>query len=198
MTETDLVNVALAHIGHDPITSIEAETTVAATVRRLYPVARDDALRVVHWNCATWRQTLATEVPGYDVTGEWSKVYQLPVDPYCLKARRFAGMDEYSDTRSHARKRPYRVEGRVLLTNVASPTLIYTKRMVDVNEFDPALYNALAVYLSTFLAVAIRKDYKQRREQFEVWKELRDQAAGADESEGGRDDYISSDLLFDR
>jgi len=197
--ETDLINVALAHIGHEPITSLDLQNnSVAETARRLYPTTRDDALRVVHWNCATWRQTLATEVAGYDSAEEWTHAYQLPRDPYCLKARRFAGTYYRTWTRFHPRKVPFRVEGRVLLTNDANPVLVYTRRLEDVNMFDPSLYNAVAVLLGSFFAVAIRKDYKLQGQLFSIWERLRDEAAGIDEAEGGHDEYVSAELLFHR
>lgn len=198
-TETDLVNVALAHCGHEKITSIDQINHVPAeTARRIYPTVRDDALRAAHWNCATWRQTLATEVTGYDTAEEWAKVYQLPRDPYCLKTRRFAGVHWDGESRWHPQKQPYRVEGRVLLTNVATPVLIYTRRLEDVNIMDSSFYHALAVYLGSFFAVAIRKDYKLQAELFKAWEALRDYASGVDEAEGGRDSYISTDLLTNR
>lgn len=195
--ETDLINTALGHIGHEPITSIDETTTIAQTARRLYPAARDQALRAANWNCATWRQTLAEQAV-YDSGGEWAYAYELPREPYCLRARRFAGQHYVTTTRFHPLKRPFRVEGRVLLTNVESPLLIYTRRLEDVNLFDSALYNALAVLLGSFFAVAIRKDYKQQEKLFAVWKDLRDEAAGADEAEGGRDEYIPTSIIDDR
>lgn len=199
-TETDLINTALAHCGHEPIQSInQLDSTPAETARRLWPSTRDDALRAAHWNCATWRQTLATEVPGYENAEEWAYAYQLPGEPnYCLKARRFAGVHYSSLSRFHPIKRPFRVEGRVLLTNVATPTLVYTRRLTDVNKFDAALYNAAAVYLGSFFAMALRKDYKQQQQLFQIWTVMRDEASGYDEAEGGRDEFISTDLLFNR
>lgn len=197
--ETDLVNVALAHCGLTAITSINLQdNTTAETARRLYPTTRDDALRAAHWNCATWRQTLATEVAGYDTLGEWAKVYQLPRDPYCLKARRFAGGYLVSSSRFHPQKRPFRVEGRYLLTNVTNPILVYTRRLEDVNMFDSSLYNAVAVLLASFFATAIRSDYKLQANLFGVWERLRDEAAGYDEAEGGHDEYVSAELITNR
>ena len=197
--ETDLINTALAHIGHEPINSInQPNNTVAETARRLYPSTRDDALRAAHWNCATWRQTLASEVSGYDTASEWAHVYQLPRDPYCLKARRFAGIYYKTESRFHPNKRPFRVEGRFLLTNVESPVLVYTRQLTDLNMFDSSLYNALAVLLGSFFAVGIRKDYKQQAQLFRIWEGLRDEAAGVDEAEGTKDEYISTSLIDDR
>jgi hypothetical protein len=196
-TETDLVNTALGHIGHERITSLDAQgNTVAETCRALYPTVRDDALRSANWNCATWRQRLAT-IANYDTYDEWGHAYMLPTDPYCLKARRFAG-DESIRGAFHPGRPVYRVEGRVLLTSAENPVLVYTRRLVDVNLFDSSLYNAVAVYLGSFLAMALRKDYDQQKALMQAWTALRDDAAGADESEGGRDSYISSDLLINR
>lgn len=196
--ETDLINVALAHIGHESITSInQLNSSVAETARRLYPIVRDDALRQAHWNCATKRQTLALEAV-YEVKDEFDHAYELPRDPYCLKARRFAGVYYDTSSRWHPDKHPFRIEGRVLLTNVEEPQLIYTARLEDVNLFDATLFNAVAVYLGSYFATAIRKDYKLQATLFAIWEKLRDEASGIDEAEGGRDEYVSAELIFRR
>jgi hypothetical protein len=199
MTETDLANTALTLIAHPEITSIDDVTTeVARTCKRLYSVARDAALRAAHWNCATTRRTLAHLV-SYE-QNEWDYVYQLPQDPYCLKARRFQTSDHNwrSTNRFHPDYRPYRVEGRFILTNIAEPVLIYTRRITDVNLFDAELFQATATLLGAHLALAIRQDYKRNLALLEQWQFLRDEAAGVDESEGGKDTYISTDLISDR
>jgi hypothetical protein len=199
MTETDLVNTALGFVGHDEIGSInDTNNPTAETARRLYPVARDAALRAAHWNCATWRQTLGSIVTSYD-QADWSFVYHLPHNPYCLKARRFE--DSYNigaTTRFHPEKRVFRVEGRYILTNLETPRLIYTQRITDINLFDANLFQATAMLLGSHFAVSLRKDYKQSVELFKVYETLVTEAQGIDESEGGRDTYISNDLLYDR
>jgi hypothetical protein len=200
--ETDLVNVALNLIAHEEITNImDTTNAVAKTARRLYPVARDAATRAAHWNCATWRQTLAEVEPSADYTQhDFSFVYQLPQNPLCLKARRFEDVGCNYDPRGrfHPGNRPFRVEGRFILTNVETPTLVYTRQIIDVNLMDALLYQATAVLLGCHFALAIRQDYKRHAELFKAWDLLREEAAGLDEAEGGRDTFISTGLLYDR
>lgn len=195
-TETDLVNVALGHIGHPAITSIAGTDTVSETCARLYPICRDDVLRSAHWNCATFRKQLA-ESEVNNLGDEWLYSYQLPVDPYCLKARRLVGLPVTDGSRWHPQKQAFRVEGRVLLTDVANAILLYTGRQ-EVSLFDASLFNALAVYLSAFLATAVRQNYKLAQQQLTAWVVLRDQAGGNDEAEGEKDVYTSFDLITDR
>lgn len=199
MTETDLVNTALGFIGHDEIESINLTNNGdAQTARRLYPVARDAALRAAHWNCATWRQQLGLLASTY-TQNEWSFVYHLPHQPYCLKARRFESSCNWDEwVRFHPGQRPFRVEGRYVLTNIETPVLIYTQRIIDINLFDANLFQATAALLGSHFAIALRKDYKQSAQLFNAYDVLVREAAGVDEAEGGKDTYISTDLLTDR
>jgi hypothetical protein len=201
MTETDLVNTALGFIGHDEIESINLTNNgVAQTARRLYPVARDAALRAAHWNCATWRQRIGLLNPPVTTypQNDWTFVYHLPHDPYCLKARRFESSNWDETTRFHPGQRPFRVEGRYILTNIETPVLIYTQRIIDINLFDANLFQATACLLASHFAISLRKDYKQSAELFKAYDILVTEAAGVDEAEGGKDTYISTDLLSDR
>jgi hypothetical protein len=198
MTETDLVNTALGFVGLKEIGSIaDTNDAVAETARRLYPVARDAALRASHWNCATFRQTLGRIVTNYD-QHEWDFVYHLPHDPYCLKARRFEAIHWKAQTRYHPGQRPFRVEGRYILTNIESPRLVYTQRIMDINLFDANLFQATALLLGSHFAVSLRKDYKQNMELFKIYDALIAEAMGIDEAEGGRDEFVGTDFITDR
>jgi hypothetical protein len=199
MEETDLVNVALSLVAFDPITSIHLENNnTAETARRLYPVARDAALRAAHWNCATWRQTLGELDTSYS-QADWTYVYHLPGEPhYCLKARRFETSNWSETTRFHPGQRPFRVEGRFILTDIESPRLIYTQRIVDINLFDSLLFQATATLLASHFAIALRQDYKRQEGLYSAWLGMQAEAAGLDEAEGGKDTYLSTDLITDR
>jgi hypothetical protein len=196
-SETNLANVALALIAHAEISSIDETTNdIAKTVKTLYPVARDATLRAAHWNSATWRQTLG-EVGTYE-QHDFAHVYQLPQNPFCLKARRFETLNVKTTTRFHPGQRPFRVEGRFILTDVETPTLIYTRRLEDVNSMDAMLYQTIATLLGAHLALAITQNYKRHSELFGAWVAMKDEANGVDEAEGGRDEYTSFDLLTNR
>jgi len=126
--------------------------------------------------------------------------YPFPAEPhYCLKARRFeAERDWDSDTRVHPGQRPFRVEGRFILTDVETPTLIYTQRIVDINLFDSLLFQATATLLASHFAIALRQDYKRQEGLYSAWLGMQAEAAGLDEAEGGKDTYLSTDLISDR
>jgi hypothetical protein len=195
--QTDLANFALSLIGHAKIPDINAQNNaVAETVRELFQPTMDSALRAAHWNCATARQPLAS-VDG--ATGkELQNAYQLPTDPLCLKARRIAGAATFADSdRYHPAKIVFRIEGKTLYTGAATPVLIYTAR-IDVPLYDSNLYVAAGTLLASFLAIAIRKDYKQQEALFKAWEGLRDEAEGVDDTEGGKDEYVGTEFLHHR
>ena len=198
-SETDIANEALTMIAHPEITNIDDVTTdVAKTVKRLFNMTRDAALRAAPWNFATTRRTLASVVSTYN-QNEWGFVYQLPHDPYCLNARRFESSWNYKSwTRFHPHRKPFRVEGRFILTDIAEPTLIYTARILDTNKFDAEFHQAFVNLLGAHLALAIRQDYKRNQALLGAWGILRDEACGVDEAEGGKDTHISTRLAFDR
>jgi hypothetical protein len=193
--ETDLINSALALIGHDPIQSLALQNnTVADQCRRLYPLAREQCLRAADWNCATWRQRIDLENSSYTLASlEWNFAYHLPADPYCLKARRLSGTPYDTVTRHHPEAISFRVEGRTLLTNEETPILIYTRDLTPEN-FDSSLTSAVSLLLASYLAIGVRKDYTQSDKFLQKYQVMLIEASGANQAEGGLDTYISTDL----
>lgn len=76
--ETDVVNVSLRLIGHDPIVTINDGSETGNLIDDLYTEVRDDLLRSHPWNFATKRVKLAqsSTVP----TFEFDHAYPLPAD----------------------------------------------------------------------------------------------------------------------
>ena len=139
-SEVQICNNALIKLGANTITSLSDDSKAARLCNNVYSIMRDDMLRGHPWNFAITRTTLAklSTTPAF----KYSYEYQLPSD--CL---RVIGI---KDTNAE-----YRIEGRKLLTDENSVSLIYIKRITDTSQFDANFANALAFKLASELAYAI-------------------------------------------
>jgi len=94
-SETDVANVALAHLGHgDEIDSLATNTSVAARIiRRIYKDTLASILSAYNWNWARAFQRL--QISSFWPTPEWSFAYQYPPD--CVQIRRIYNFHHYDD-----------------------------------------------------------------------------------------------------
>lgn len=140
----EICNLALDMLGAGPITSLDDNLKTASLCKRNYPLARDAALRAYPWGCAKARTTLAAIV-GYP-SWQFGASYQLPVD--CLRVLEVDG-DVAGDIR-------WRVEGRTLVVEgTGAVNVLYIKQVVDPNDFDALLVQAMAARLAGQIAYAV-------------------------------------------
>lgn len=179
-TPAEVCNLALLRIGvRQYIGALDEQTQEAAACAVAYPNAREVLLARFPWRFALRRAALAA-LAGITYDG-WSFAYALPTD--CVEVRGFvsplsaggppwvspyvamygpsaegyapsvfwAGLSLY--------RAPYALEGgdlgRVLLTNEAAPTLLYTARVEDVSRYPALFVEALAWKLASDLALAL-------------------------------------------
>lgn len=83
VSQVQICNMALAHVGATPIEAMNERTKEASQCRLWYDVCRQQALGQYNWGFARKRRTLACH--GDDPPDSWGYRYQYPVD--CLKAR---------------------------------------------------------------------------------------------------------------
>ncbi|MGL5934106.1 MAG: hypothetical protein ACRCZI_00635 [Cetobacterium sp.] len=131
-SKTDIVNLALAKIGHTPLQSLDLdESDVATVARAIYPLCLDDLLTSHTWNFATTRTALA-ELVYTPVSDTWGHAYQLPSDCLRLVMVEPAGVE-------------FAVEGSRILTNEAAPlVVVYLQRADDAAAYSPQFTMALA------------------------------------------------------
>ncbi len=148
--ETDVVNVALVHIGATPIVSLGDGTPSANAADDVYVEIRDGLLRGHPWNFATTRVKLAqsSTVPAF----EFDLAYPLPSD--WLRT-----ISVHDNDAGHGTLL-YRTEligtQRAIITNADAVYLRYVKRIADPNlmhsdflvAFEYALAQALAIKLA--------------------------------------------------
>jgi len=145
ITEIDICNLALRKVGAQTIMALDEASENARLCRQFYPRVRDTVLRLYPWNCATRRAKLTalSEAPAFG----WAKQYPLPVD--CLFVQRM----EYQDI-------PFKIEGRMLLTDWAEANIIYTARLEDVSQYDNLLVQAIYTMLAAEISTSLRQDAK--------------------------------------
>lgn len=85
-SKTEIVNIALAHLGvGSEISNLDTDqSTEANAMRRFYESAKDEVLRDLNWPFTTVFASLA--LVEEDPTDEWSYSYRYPSD--ALKIRR--------------------------------------------------------------------------------------------------------------
>lgn len=160
MTETDVANLALDHLGEAPVVSLEDVSPVARALKRHFAGTRDALLRKHRWNFCAGRAVLSPLAEG-PVFGH-RHAFLLPDD--CLRVW---------DLRPAAR---HAVEGGRLLADVAEARLVYGRRMPDPGTWDAIFVQAFSLKLASAVAMAVSNsvEKKQVMEQLFQAVELQD------------------------
>lgn len=176
--QTDVANIAIAHLPAKAIASIGENSLEAREARRFYPHVVADMLGGHHeWSFATQRAQLAALVTN-DRENEWIYAYALPSnlanpirvlpdlssagiglpvplpgDPY---AESWAFTGSYFET-------PYIIDGATLYSNVQTATLEFTINDVAGLNVPQLVLTALALDLASRLCVPVKKDSEREK-----------------------------------
>ena len=154
MSKIDICNMALAHLGQEPIASLSQEDEKARRCSLFYEPVKREVLRTHNWAFAGSVASLAL-LAAHKATDGWY-AYAYPQD--CLFLRRVFGgaggpkntpFKEVFDQDLHA---------RVILSPVEQARAEYTRDITDENLFDPAFAKAFALALAADMAVALTGD----------------------------------------
>lgn len=177
-----ICNRALDLLGADPITSLADDSKAARLCQRNYEGVRDTVLRAYPWNSAMCRALLPAlaTVPMFGYRFQ----YQLPTGPEpaaCLRVYQVMAGDDY------------RIEGRRLLTDYPPPLqLLYIGQVLDPNQFDPLLAEAISARLSMYLAGNLTESASRIETMRSHYREVLQEARAMDAQEG-RADMIEAD-----
>lgn len=144
LTETDILNAALARIGAKRMTAVQfaAESTLEAIHCKLhYDQTRDALLRSHYWRFASARKTLTKDTNSPDF--EWSNQFILPTDFLRMKS-----IYDGNNTALKKSRHSYALEGTRLLTDDSSVEIRYIRKVTDVTEFDPLFVEVLVLLLA--------------------------------------------------
>jgi hypothetical protein len=180
-----ICNLALQKLGAQRIVSFEDATKNAHLCEGFYDQAVDETLRSHPWNCAICRKELAAEeeAPAFG----WTYQYVLPSSPYCLRVLQMDYLDY-----------EFVIEGRMLLTDQGTCKILYVKRVVDPNEFDALLVEAIAARLATKLAYPVTQSLSLEDKMGKNFRLILSEARSVDAQEGTPQTIDTSHLLDSR
>lgn len=173
---TEICNVGLGMVGAKRITALTDDSDNARLCATFYPTAVDEVLCMYDWACAKHTKVITAD-SDYDSDDYDYKLgykYALPSNPYCLKVRKVN--DNLYD---------WKKEGRAIYTDQDECEMVYTKRITDVNEFDPLLVEAISTQIAIRLTFPLQQENRLRLELIEyLEKVVLERAKTADAAEG--------------
>ena len=167
-TLVSISNMALTHLGHNTINSMDQGVEAARKCKLLIQPAIDAVLRAYNWNCATKRAALTRS--GTDPSFGYDYQFALPLD--CLRVIR---MEEASYD--------FKIEGRLLLTNETTAKIIYICRIL-VGEMDSLLSQAIAARLGLDLSYGLSNSNSMQETMAKLYAGKLQEAQQIDAQEG--------------
>jgi hypothetical protein len=163
-------------VGAKRITALTEDSENARLCNTFYQPSVDEVLCMHDWVCAKHTKVITGDATYSSTAYDYKLAYKyaLPANPYCLKVRKVN--DNLYD---------WRKEGRFIYTGQDSCEMVYTKRITDVNEFDPLLVEAISTQIAIRLTFPLQQTNRLRLELIEyLEKVVLPRAKTADESEG--------------
>jgi hypothetical protein len=161
-SETDICNIALAHLGDSAtVASIDPPegSAQAEHCQRFYPIARDSLLEMHPWGFATRRKALARLSSS---PSAWAYCYALPAD--MINALTVLSPEASDDglIDGAVSGQAFVIESNsdgvdVLYTNQPLAVLRYVARVTDTTRFSPLFVKCLARALAALLAGPVIK-----------------------------------------
>ncbi len=154
VSKLDICNIALAHLGQEPISSLGQEDERARRCSLFYEPVKKEVLRTHNWAFAGSQISLALLAGNSEE--EWPYMYAYPQD--CLFLRRVFAPGPQG--RNGAFKEVYNqdLHARVIFSGIEQARAEYTRDVKDESLFDPAFVKAFSLALAADLAVALTGD----------------------------------------
>ena len=150
-SETEIANIAMLHLGEDPISNIDSDVSARAiAARRRFDTTRDAVLAMGKWSFAKTQASIAAdpEAPAWG----FSFRYTLPGDFI-----RFVEPEQLDE--------PFRRRGRYIHTDHGSPfTFDYIYRNEAVGEWEPMFTEAVGALLAANICIKLGGNVTLKRE----------------------------------
>jgi len=169
LTDTDIGNMALAHIGYSSsqISDLDEDSPEAVEIKFWFSIKRDELLEMWPWEVAKKWAALALvsddiEHPDYQYS------YRMPPD--CVFGQELYQVDGVGTIISEG-KLPYTTaeddQGKLVMCNYEQVGLKYTGRRTNTAYWSMAFCNALAWFIAIDITLPLAKDvsYQSNAEQ---------------------------------
>ena len=153
-SSTNICNMALAYLGQSSITSLKQDNERARWLGLFYEPVRDEVLRTHNWAFATREKSLIQVETETKLPGKYS--YKYPAD--ALFIRKIFAPQTSGDAVAFTERYDTVSQMRVLVTSVPQAIALYTRRITDETQFDPAFSKAFALALASDTALALTGD----------------------------------------
>lgn len=154
VSKIDICNLALAHLGQEPISSLTQQDDRARRLNLFYEPVKAEVLRTHNWAFATVKEPLIRlEDPS---AAPYPYLYQYPVEALFVR--------QITDPASPDKKYPFRevfrrrLNQRAVETTASQAVAEYTRHVKDETQLDPAFVKAFALALASDLALALTGD----------------------------------------
>jgi hypothetical protein len=181
ISEVEICNLALAHLGEAPIVTLLDANERARSLNRIFIMTRDAVLRGKDWKFAKVKAVLA-EISGVTIPG-WTYVYGYPTK--CLCVRRI-----FTDIES---QEPLKVEyetlyvpslsRKVIVANEETAYVAYTYQIENVELFDNSFIMALSFLLASQVAKPLTANDDTAKLMLQIYGSLIGDAARINDSE---------------
>tara|TARA_A100000171_G_C2107118_1_gene132910 strand:+ start:112 stop:708 length:597 start_codon:yes stop_codon:yes gene_type:complete len=178
----DICNEAMDLLGAATISSLTENSKEARLCNRKFSISRDTVLRAHPWNAAIARAELAADStpPAFG----FSKQFQLPTDPYCLRVLSYWNTNVNNDLAAYDSNRMFKIEGRKILSNDDACKIIYISRLTNTEDYDALLSTSIAHRLAADTAYAITGSNSVAQQMFNLYESRLKEAKGVDSMEG--------------
>lgn len=171
MTYDDLLirNLALFHLGVEPIVALDEDTMQRQVTDALYPVCRDRLLATGYFDFAINRAVLST--PAADDPDEWRYLYR-----YDLPANTLRVLAAYRDPDDEPLV-DWAETNHQLCTDYM-PVYVVTATTADITDFTDLFVDALTALMASEMAIPLTKNADLRAAAFTLYNEKLTDARG--------------------
>lgn len=183
----EMANQALLMLGENTIISMTTDSEAARLCNGRFAYVRDATLRAYPWNCALVRASLARSATaptwGYDYQ------YALPTDPYCLRVLK---MKEHEKDYGGYE---WKVSGRYIETDATTCTIQYIKQVIDPNEMDILLREAISARLAAEICFPLTGSKTMQELMWAAYEKKIREAKSTDAQEGTPEEYTEDTFV---
>jgi len=178
----DICNEAMDLLGAATITALTENSKEARLCNRRFETVRDAVFRAHTWNVSIQRSSLAldTDTPAFGFAYQFS----LPTDPYCLRVVSFWNSNVNNDVAAYDSNVMFKIEGRKVLSNEGTCSIIYIARVTDTEQYDPLLSSTIAHRLASETAYAITGSNSLAQSMYALYQARLSEARSMDALEG--------------